>query len=391
MRNPIYLDNNSTTPIDKNVLEEMMPYLTTKFGNASSKQHSYGWISEDAVLQSKERILKLLGGTTEDEFIFTSGATESINLVLRGLAAQNNFQNKQVITCKTEHSAVLETLGELERSGVKVNYLPVGSNGILDLNVLQEALKIDTALVCMMIANNETGVLQPIREITSMAHKHGALLFTDASQAFGKIQIDIQDLEIDLLACSAHKIYGPKGVGGLFIKNRKPKIKLKSQITGGGQQQNLRSGTLNVPGIVGFGKAAEIAGKLMPEESKNLSFLRNKLENSLLQIPFSNLNGDLKNRLPHVTNLRFDFILAHQLLNKVPDIAFSTGSACNSETSEPSHVLLSMGLTEKEVKSSFRLALGRMNTLEEIEYSAMHISNFIDVLRTSNPIWKKAV
>jgi len=389
MRNPIYLDNNSTTPVDPRVLDEMLPYFKEKFGNPSSHQHRYGWLAEDGVDMALERIGSLIE-CREEEFIFTSGATESTNLALRGLAYTYRNTGKKIITCLTEHAAVLEPIRELEQSGIPIQYLPVQSNGLLDLNQLEEALKKPTFLVCIMMANNETGVIQPIQEITQLAHEQGSLIFSDASQALGKIPVLVDNLGLDLMACSSHKLYGPKGVGGLYIRKGSPYIKIKPQITGGGQQNELRSGTMNVPGIVGFGKAAEISGQEMQGEYQKLKTWRDLMETSFLSLPLSYRNGTFENRLPHTLNLRFDFIKSEQLFQKIPHIALSTGSACNSANPEPSHVLLAMGLTEKQARSSIRISLGRMNTTGEIENAIKDIRLGLENLRNEDVFWLKS-
>jgi cysteine desulfurase len=390
MKIPIYLDNNSTTPLDPRVLEAMLPYFREKFGNASSHQHRFGWIAEDAVEQAQERISSLIG-SGEDELIFTSGATESINLVLKGLYPYYKHSGYQIISTRTEHMALLEPLAELEEWGIKVQYLPVDTLGFLDLNSLEKALKEKTFLVAIMMANNETGLIQPIQDISRMAHEAGALFFTDASQAYGKIPIHVEDFGIDLLAFSAHKIYGPKGIGGLYIRKGNPKIQIKGQILGGGQQNHIRSGTLNIPGIVGLGKASELCKEWMGLESLTLSQMRNQIENTLLSIPGSYLNGDKENRLPQTTNIRFDHIRAEQLFSKIPDIAISSGSACNSANPLPSHVLLNMGLTDKQVRSSIRIGMGRMNTESEIQIAGEQIREAIEILRKEDPFWKEIV
>jgi len=390
MSNPIYLDNNSTTPVDERVLKEMIPYFTKFFGNASSKQHSFGWIAEDAVQLARERVKVLLDADPEDTLVFTSGATESINMILRGIYKNYGHLQKQIISCKTEHSAVLETLQDLELQGAKIRYIPVLPSGLVDLNALEEVLKTPSILVVIMTANNETGVIQPIEDIVKLSHSAGAYVFSDATQSFGKVKLSVKETGLDFLACSSHKIFGPKGIGGLFIKKKRPEIKIHPLITGGGQENELRGGTLNVPGIVGFGKAADLARQFRDQEGPKIEKWRNDLEKKLLEIPFSYINGHSSPRLPHVTNLRFDYIQASQLLALLPEIAFSTGSACNSSRPEPSHVLLNMGLNKIEAKSSFRLALGRMNTEEEIQLASQRIEQAIVKLRIEHPKWKKS-
>ncbi len=387
MRPSVYLDNNSTTPMDPRVLEEMLPYYTEKFGNASSHQHRYGWIAEDAVDQAKERISSLLESAEEDLIVFTSGATESINLVLKGIVELKG-NKKQIITTSIEHKAVLETLEYLHERGGNIHYLPVNSKGLIDINQLEEALRKETLLVCLMMANNETGVIQPMEDIISMVKSKGVPFFTDASQAFGKIPISLNKFSPDFMAFSGHKIYGPKGIGGLIIKNGNSKNKFSPQIIGGGQQNGLRSGTLNIPGIVGLGMASKIAEQEMMQDTLRLASLRDQLEKKLLEIPISYINGDPVNRLPQVSNIRFDYIRAEQLLSKLPNIALSTGSACNSLNPEPSHVLLGMGISDSQVRSSIRISLGRMNCEEDINIASREIVMAIEELREENPLWK---
>lgn len=385
----VYLDYNSTTPVDPRVLETMLPYFSEKFGNAASKTHSFGWVAEAAVEQARERVAKLIGATAY-EIIFTSGATEAINLALKGLyetavAASPPLEGvgggevkNHIVTISTEHKAVLDTCKYLETKGAKVTYLPVDRAGLVDLDQLRDAITPSTLVVCVMYANNETGVIQPISEIASIAHAKGCYFMTDATQAVAKVNVLVGStfnlpLEggagggLDLLAFSSHKMYGPKGAGALYVRRKDPRVNLSSLIHGGGHERGLRSGTLNVPAIVGFGKACEIAEKEMWDDAQRISKLRTLLEQSLMELGNVFVNGSMKDRLPNVTNLVFQGIKADSLIAKLPDVAVSTGSACTSAIPEPSHVLKAMGLSDEMAYSSVRFSLGKTTTKEEIE------------------------
>ena len=362
----IYWDYNSTTPTDKRVVDFMLPYFYEHFGNAASNTHVWGWKAAEAVKTAREILANAIG-SGESEIIFTSGATESINLALKGAAEIYATAGGHVITVQTEHKAVLDTCAYLEEKGIEISYLPVKKDGLIDLAELEAAFTPKTFLVCVMMANNETGVIQPIREIAEIAHRHNALMMSDCVQAFGKISVKVDDLGIDLMPISAHKFYGPKGVGALYIRRRNPRVKLAPFLHGGGHERGLRSGTLNVPGIVGMGKATEICMEEMTVESIRLQGFRNKIEQELTQKTNAVVNGNLTQRLNHVTNLTFPGLKSETLLMKIPQIAVSSGSACTSALNSPSHVLMAMELTEAEAYSAIRISLGRFTTEEEAE------------------------
>lgn len=381
---PIYLDNNATTPCDPGVVEAMLPYFTRHFGNAASKSHSYGWYAEEAVSVSREQVANLIGAETK-EIIFTSGATESVNLAIKGVFEMYAGKGNHIITCATEHKAVLDTCKHLEKLGAEVTYLPVNGAGLIELNQLEASIKPQTILIALMYANNETGVLHPIKETGAIAKKHGVLFFTDATQAAGKIPVNVNDDGIDLLALSAHKLYGPKGIGALYVRRRNPRVRLSAQIHGGGHEAGLRSGTLNVPAIVGLGKACEIASFEMQNDAKRLCVLRDKLENALLHLEETQVNGDREHRLPHVTNVSFKYAKADEVLMAVnKEVALSSGSACTSAVIEPSHVLRAMGLSDELAYSSLRFGLGRFTTEEEIDFVIEHVTDAVKKLRTVN-------
>jgi cysteine desulfurase len=373
----IYLDYNATTPCDPEVVEAMLPYFTQKFGNAASKTHPYGWIADEAVEQARKQIALLLNATPQ-EVIFTSGSTEGCNLALKGVFEMYAAKGKHIITCATEHKAVLDTCKHLERQGAEITYLSVGSDGLIDLEALQKAIRPDTILIAVMYANNETGVIQPAKQIGAIARQHKVLFFTDATQAAGKVKIDVQEENIDILALSAHKFYGPKGVGALYIKRKDPRVRLIAQIDGGGHERGYRSGTLNVPAIVGLGKAAEISILHLDEEAKRLGSLRDKLEQALLQIDGTRVNGNVQNRMAHVSNISFEKIKAERLVSLLnSEIAFSVGSACTSASKEPSHVLQAMGLEDQRIKGSVRLSLGKFTTDLEVGFAITKITEAV--------------
>ena len=344
----------------------MLPYFSEKFGNAASKTHSYGWQAEEVVKKAREQVTGFLNAE-ESEIIFTSGSTEAINLAIKGVAEAYVSKGNHIVTVASEHKAVLDTCEHLRKQGKEITILPVSKDGTLELSLLSKSIRKDTILVCVMSANNETGVLHPVSQIADIVHEKGSILFSDATQSCGKIRTDVSEMKADLLCISAHKIYGPKGTGALFVRRKNPRVTLVSQIDGGGHERNLRSGTLNVPGIVGLGEACEIASKLYWDESAKLSFLRTKLEQSLTETGAVTINGDIKNRLPNTTNLCFRGMKAEELLHKIPEIALATGSACSSALPDPSHVLLSMGKSKEEAYSSIRFSLGRFTTEEEID------------------------
>ena len=377
----IYLDYNSTTPVDHRVLETMLPWFTEKFGNAASRSHAIGWEAEEAVTIAREQIAKLIGSVKE-EIVFTSGATESINLAVKGVAEVYASKGNHIITCVTEHKAVLDTCAALEKKGVAVTYLPVNEKGMIDLNDLQKAITPSTILIALMYANNETGVIHPVKQIGAIAKEKKLLFFCDATQAVGKITVDVVMDDIDLMAFSSHKIYGPKGIGALYVRRKNPRVTIKSQIDGGGHERNMRSGTLNVPGIVGFGKAAKLAGLEMKKRQENLQLLRDKLESSLLQLGSVKINGNSGHRLPSTGNLCFGGINGTNLLAAISKkIAVSSGSACTSASTDPSHVLNAMGLTDEEARNSIRFSLGIMTTKQEIDLAIKEISDILRQLR----------
>lgn len=385
---PIYLDNSATTPMDPRVLEAMLPYFTEQFGNAASRNHPFGWSAEEAVDYGRGQIAQLINANPK-EIIFTSGATEAINLAIKGVADMYSRQGNHIITVKTEHKAVLDTCKNLQKKGIDVTYLDVQEDGLISLEDLEKAFTPKTILVSVMFANNEIGVLQPIEEIARITHKHGALFMTDATQAVGKVPVDVQKLGIDLMSFTAHKMYGPKGVGALFVRRKNPRVKLTAQLDGGGHERGMRSGTLNVPGIVGFGKAAELCRLEMATESERLSNLRNKLESGLIKLEESYINGNTQHRLPHITNISFKYVEGEGLMmgfNK--NIGVSSGSACTSASLEPSYVLVALGLDDELAHSSIRFSLGRFNTEEQIDYTIEQVTKAVNRMRELSPLWE---
>lgn len=387
MNLPIYLDNNATTPMDPRVLEAMVPYFTQKFGNAASRNHAFGWVAEEAVDYAREQVAKIIGAT-EKEIIFTSGATEADNLAIKGVFEMYQEKGNHIITAVTEHKAVLDTCKHIEKLGGKVTYLPVKEDGMIDLNELEAAMTKETILVSIMYGNNEIGVIQPIKEIAAIAHKYGALFMTDATQTVGKIPVDVNADGIDLLAFTAHKIYGPKGVGALYVRRKGPRVKVTAQMDGGGHERGMRSGTLNVPGIVGFGKACELCMQEMESEAKRLSALRDKLQASLTQLEESYVNGNVEHRLPHVANISFKYVEGEGLMMAMKDLAVSSGSACTSASLEPSYVLKSLGLSDDLAHSSIRYGLGRFTTEEEVDYAIEITKKAVTHLRELSPLWE---
>lgn len=385
---PIYLDHNATTPCDPRVLEAMLPYFTQKFGNAASRNHQFGWEGEEAVDYAREQVAQLIGADPK-EIIFTSGATESDNLAIKGVFDMYASKGNHIITVTTEHKAVLDTCKHLEKQGGEVTYLEVKPDGIIDLAELEAAIKPNTILIAIMWANNETGTIQPVREISAIARKHGVLFFTDATQAVGKIPVDVKADGIDLMAMTAHKMYGPKGVGALYVRRKNPRVKVTAQMDGGGHERGMRSGTINVPGIVGFGKACELARLEMEQDAQRLSILRDKLENALLNLEEAYVNGSREHRLPHVANISFKYVEGEGLMmgfNK--NIALSSGSACTSASLEPSYVLKALGLGDDLAHSSLRFGLGRFTTEEQIDYTIEAVSNTVLKLREMSPLWE---
>lgn len=387
MELPIYLDNNATTPLDPRVLEAMLPYFTQKFGNAASRNHAFGWVAEEGVDYAREQVAKLIG-CTDKEVIFTSGATEADNLGIKGVYEMYADKGNHIITATTEHKAVLDTCKHLEKQGAKVTYLKVKEDGLIDLAELEAAMTPQTILVCIMYGNNEIGVIQPVKEISAIAHRHGALFMTDATQAVGKIPVDVNADGIDLMAFSAHKMYGPKGVGALYVRRKNPRVKVTSQMDGGGHERGMRSGTLNVPGIVGLGKACELCRLEMDEEAKRLSALRDKLEAALTTLEESYVNGNTQHRLPHVTNISFKYVEGEGLMMAMKDLAVSSGSACTSASLEPSYVLKSLGLSDDLAHSSIRFGLGRFTTEEEVDYAIENTKKAVNHLRDLSPLWE---
>ncbi|MBS1520409.1 MAG: IscS subfamily cysteine desulfurase [Bacteroidetes bacterium] len=387
MNLPIYLDNNATTPMDPRVLDAMVPYFTQKFGNAASRNHAFGWVAEEAVDYAREQVAKIIGAT-EKEIIFTSGATEADNLAIKGVFEMYQEKGNHIITAVTEHKAVLDTCKHIEKLGGKVTYLPVKEDGMIDLNELEAAMTKETILVSIMYGNNEIGVIQPVKEISAIAHKYGALFMTDATQAVGKIPVDVNADGIDLLAFSAHKIYGPKGVGALYVRRKGPRVKVTAQMDGGGHERGMRSGTLNVPGIVGFGKACELCIQEMESEAKRLSAMRDRLQASLTVLEESYVNGNVEHRLPHVANISFKYVEGEGLMMAMKDLAVSSGSACTSASLEPSYVLKSLGLSDDLAHSSIRYGLGRFTTDEEVDYAIDITKKAVTHLRELSPLWE---
>ncbi len=373
--------------MDPRVLEAMLPYFNEKFGNAASRNHPFGWVAEEGVDYAREQVAKLIGAT-EKEIIFTSGATESDNLAIKGVFEMYKEKGNHIITAVTEHKAVLDACKHVEKLGGRVTYLPVKEDGLVDLEVLEAAMTNDTILVSIMYGNNEIGVIQPVKEIAAIAHKYGALFMTDATQAVGKIPVNVIADGIDLLALSAHKMYGPKGVGALYVRRKGPRVKVTAQMDGGGHERGMRSGTLNVPGIVGLGKACELAGLEMESEAIRLSALRDKLEKALTVLEESYVNGNVEHRLPHVANISFKYVEGEGLMMAMKDLAVSSGSACTSASLEPSYVLKSLGLSDDLAHSSIRFGLGRFTTEEEVDYAVEVTKTAVTNLRNMSPLWE---
>jgi cysteine desulfurase len=387
MKQPIYLDNNATTPLDPRVLEAMLPYFTEKFGNAASRNHAFGWVAEEGVDYAREQVAKLIG-CTEKEIIFTSGATEADNLAIKGVFEMYKEKGNHIITAVTEHKAVLDTCKHLEKNGARVTYLAVKEDGLIDLAELEAAMTPETILVSIMYGNNEIGVIQPVKEISAIAHKYGALFMTDATQAVGKIPVDVNTDGIDLMAFSAHKMYGPKGVGALYVRRKNPRVKVTAQMDGGGHERGMRSGTLNVPGIVGLGKACELCRLEMESEAVRLSALRDRLETTLNKMEESYVNGNTEHRLPHVANISFKYVEGEGLMMAMKDLAVSSGSACTSASLEPSYVLKSLGLSDDLAHSSIRYGLGRFTTEEDIDHAIEITQKAVNHLRELSPLWE---
>ncbi|HWR37341.1 MAG TPA: IscS subfamily cysteine desulfurase [Clostridia bacterium] len=387
---PIYMDNHATTPMDPRVLEEMMPFFTDKFGNAASRNHEYGWVAEQAVEQGRERIAKLIGATSK-EIIFTSGATESNNLAIKGVAEMYRDKGNHIITEVTEHKAVLDTCKRLEKNGYRVTYLPVQKDGRIDLEDLKRALDDKTILVTIMTANNEIGILQPIEEIGKICKERGVLFHTDAVQAVGKVPFNVIQQNVDLASISGHKIYGPKGVGALYVRRKNPRVQLVAQIDGGGHERGMRSGTLNVPGIAGLGKACELAMNEMPEESARMIKMRDSLKYQIFaELDQVYVNGTMEHHLPGNLNISFAYVEGESLLMGINDIAVSSGSACTSATLEPSYVLKALGTGDDLAHSSIRFGMGRFNTQAEVDYVARRVIDTVKRLRELSPLYEMA-
>jgi cysteine desulfurase len=385
----IYLDNNATTPCDPRVVDIMVPYFYEKYGNAASRNHPYGWEAEEGVDYAREQVAKLIYADPK-EIIFTSGATESDNLALKGVFEMYSRKGNHIITLKTEHKAVLDSCKRIEKLGGEVTYLDVDREGLVDLKELEAAIKDSTIMVSIMWANNETGVIQPMKEIGDICAKNGVLFMSDATQAVGKISVNPREVGIHLMAFTAHKMYGPKGVGALYVSRKNPRVKVTAQLDGGGHERGMRSGTLNVPGIVGFGAAAEIARKEMKQDAARLSKLRDKLEKAMMEhLEEVYINGSVEHRMPHVTNISFKHVEGEGLMMTFnQDIALSSGSACTSASLEPSYVLIALGLGDDLAHSSLRFSLGRFTTEEEIDFAIKAVSEGVNHMRDLSPIWE---
>lgn len=383
---PIYLDNSATTPVDPRVAEKMIPYLVEKFGNHASRSHAFGWEAEAAVEEAREQVAKLVNADSK-EIVWTSGATESDNLAIKGAANFYSGKGKHLITLKTEHKAVLDTCRELERHGFDVTYLDVQENGLIDLEGLKAAIRPDTILISVMFVNNEIGVIQPIAEIGEICREKGIIFHVDAAQATGKVAIDLATLKVDLMSFSAHKMYGPKGIGALYIR-RKPRVRLEAQMHGGGHERGFRSGTLPTHQIVGMGEAFRIAREEMVEENKRIRALRDRLLKGLTDIEHVFVNGDLQQRVPHNLNISFAYVEGESMLMAIKDLAVSSGSACTSASLEPSYVLRALGRDDELAHSSIRFTIGRFNTEEEVDYAVRLLHEKIGKLRELSPLWE---
>ena len=390
MKLPVYMDNHATTPADPRVVEKMLPYFTEVFGNAASRNHEFGWRAEEGVDKARKQVAELINATSK-EIIFTSGATESDNLALKGVAWMYREKGNHILTLPTEHKAVLDCCKRLEKDGFRVTYLPVNSEGLIDLDDLRGAITDKTILISIMAANNEIGVVQPMAEIGKIAHEKGVLFHTDATQAVGKIPIDVQAMNIDLMSISAHKMYGPKGVGALYVRRKGPRVQVTPIIDGGGHERGMRSGTLAVPGIVGLGTACELCHQGMPEESARLRKLRDRLHERISsRLDEVYVNGSLENRLPHNLNLSFAYVEGESLLMGINDVAVSSGSACTSATLEPSYVLKALGVGEDLAHTSIRFGLGRFNTEEDVDYVSDRVVESVERLRELSPLYEMA-
>ena len=390
MKFPIYMDNHSTTPMDPRVLEAMLPYFVEKFGNAASRNHQFGWEAEEAVENARKQIAKLIHCDAK-EIVFTSGATESDNLALKGAVEMYKEKGDHIITCSTEHRAILDTCKSLEKRGIKVTYLPVEKDGRVNPDEVRKAITDKTILISVMLANNEIGTIHPIAELGKIAKEKGILLHCDATQGVGKIPVDVEALKVDLMSFTAHKIYGPKGVGALYVRKKGPRVRLVPQIDGGGHERGMRSGTLPVPLIIGFGKACELCEQEMPAESKRIAAMRDRLQTQIMKsLDECYLNGHPTERLPHNLNISFAYVEGEALLMGVKEIALSSGSACTSATLEPSYVLRAMGVGSDLAHSSIRFGLGRFTTDEEVDYTAKRMVEAVKRLREMSPLYEMA-
>ncbi len=390
MKTPIYLDNHATTRMDPRVLDAMLPYFTEYFGNAASRNHEFGWVAEQAVDKARKQIADLIG-TTPREIIFTSGATESDNLAIKGVAEMYAEKGNHIITAATEHKAVLDTCKKLEKNGYRVTYLPLKGDGLIDLDMLRESITDKTILVTIMYANNEIGVIQPVAEIGKICRERGVLFHTDGVQAIGKVPVNVNTDNIDIMSITGHKLYGPKGVGALYVRRKNPRVQITAQMDGGGHERGMRSGTLNVPGIVGLGEACAIAQREMPEEMTRMRYLRDKLRAKLeAGLDEVYINGSMEHRLPQNLNMSFAYVEGESLLMGINDIAVSSGSACTSATLEPSYVLKALGLGDDIAHSSIRFGIGRFNTEEEIDYVADKLIDVVKKLRELSPLYEMA-
>ncbi|MDX2268571.1 MAG: IscS subfamily cysteine desulfurase [Bryobacter sp.] len=385
---PIYLDNHATTQTDPRAVEAMLPYFSEHFGNAASRNHAFGWQAEEAVENARKQIADLIGATSK-EIVFTSGATESNNLAIKGVAEMYAERGNHIITAATEHKAVLDTCKHLEKQGIRVTYLPLKGDGLVDLDMLRDSITDKTILVSIMYANNEIGVIQPVQEIGRICKEKGVLFHTDGVQAAGKIPVNVLTDNIDIMSLTAHKMYGPKGVGALYVRRRNPRVQISAQMDGGGHERGMRSGTLNVPGIVGFGKAAALCQELMPVEMEKHRVMRDRLRKTLEDnLEEVYINGTMESRLPHNLNMSFAYVEGESLLMGINDVAVSSGSACTSATLEPSYVLKALGLGDDLAHTSIRFGIGRFNTDEEIDYVAQKMIDVVNKLRELSPLWE---
>ena len=387
---PIYMDNHATTQVDPRVVEAMLPYFNDKFGNAASRNHAFGWIAEEGVEEARAQVAQIINATPK-EIVFTSGATESDNLAIKGVAGMYREKGNHIITQVTEHKAVLDTCKRLEKEGFEITYLPVEKDGRVNLDDLRRAITPKTILITIMYANNEIGVIQPVAEIGKLAKEKGVFFHVDGVQAVGKVPVDVQKDGIDLLSISAHKLYGPKGVGALYVRRKNPRVQLTAIIDGGGHERGMRSGTLNVPGIVGLGKACDLCRLEMVEETARLSGLRDRLKNGIMgKLDETYINGSMEHRLPHNINISFAYVEGESLLMGINDVAVSSGSACTSATLEPSYVLKALGVGEDLAHTSIRFGLGRFNTAEEVDYVTNRVVETVERLRELSPLYEMA-